>query len=44
MFIVGPGAGALAWWALGMGPVESGALVFLISGWLGPRLLGVDGF
>jgi hypothetical protein len=43
VFLVGPAAGACAWWLLGMGAMEASALVFLISGWLGPRLLGFGG-
>ncbi len=39
--LLGPAAGVLAWLAFGMGPIEIGALVFLISGWLGPRLMGL---
>lgn len=40
VIVGGPTAGVLGWWLLGMGAMESSALVFLISGWIGPRLLG----
>lgn len=39
--IGGPAAMALAYFALGMGPLESGAVLALLSGWLGPRLIGL---
>jgi hypothetical protein len=36
--LLGPPVGVLAW-RLGMGPVEACAMVFLLSGWLGPKLM-----
>lgn len=41
-FVVGPGAMALAVYGVGMGLIESAALLVLLSGWLGPRLMRVE--
>lgn len=38
-FILGPAAMAFALIGLGMGPVEAAAVLILLSGWIGPRLI-----
>lgn len=38
----GPVAGIVAWRLAGMGAVESFALAFLVSAWIGPKLLSRD--
>jgi hypothetical protein len=40
--LLGPAAGLAAWLAFDMGFMEIAAVVFLISGWLGPRLMRLD--
>jgi hypothetical protein len=35
----GPAGMAVAYFVLGMGTLESGAVLLLLSGWLGPRLM-----
>jgi hypothetical protein len=41
-FLVGPAAMALAFFRLGMGPMEASAVLILLSGWLGPRLMRAE--
>jgi hypothetical protein len=41
--LVGPATGLIAWRIFGMGPLEAVALLFLISGWIGPRLMARPG-
>ncbi len=38
-FIVGPAAMAFALIGLRMGPFEAAAVLILLSGWIGPRLI-----
>lgn len=38
----GPVVGLMAWWMAGMGPMESFSLAFLVSAWIGPKLLSDD--
>ena len=40
-FALGPVLAAFASFGLGMGPLETGAILILVSVWLGPKLMGV---
>ncbi len=42
MLIGGPAAMSLAVFGFGMGLVEGAAILILLSGWLGPRLMRSD--